>query len=263
MVHQLGSLVSRADHERDRIMQLTVLGSGTAFPVVNRSPAGYFLQMGDEKLVLDMGPGTLWRLLAIGINHLDIEKVLISHLHSDHVLDLITLLQASSPERKKPLELIGCVGLEDFLAKQISIFDVAPEDFVVNITEVGVKRSVYSFGVLETELTGHTPNSLAFRIESGGKAFVYSGDAIETSQLSRLAREADVFVCECSYPRGWETRVHVTADGAGRMAAAANVRHLVLTHLYPPALAADIRQQAGEIFAGDITVAKDGMVCEV
>ncbi|MDA4629685.1 hypothetical protein NZA98_00900, partial [Escherichia coli] len=54
--------------------------------------------------------------------------------------------------------------------------------------------------VIETALTGHTDNSLAFRLEANGRVFVYSGDAIESAALAGLARKADLFACECSFP---------------------------------------------------------------
>jgi ribonuclease Z len=242
-------------------MQLTVLGAGTGVPVIARSPAGYLLETGQEKLVFDMGPGTLWRLLAAGVSHEDINHIFVSHLHSDHVLDLITFLQASGGKRANPLDLIGCLQLKDFMDKQIAIFDVAPEGFALRITELAADRREYSFGVIETILTGHTSNSIGFRLESEHKTFVYSGDAVESEALCHLARDADIFVCECSFPRGWKTADHITADGAGRMAQLGHARRLILTHLYPPALAANVAKQASEFFEGEIIVAKDGTVC--
>ncbi len=244
-------------------MDLTVLGAGTALPVPGRSPAGYLLRVGGEPLLFDLGPGTLARLAAAGVSYREIRRVFVSHLHSDHVLDLVTLLQASNATprwtRREPLELFGCRGLEAFVARMMETFDgAAPEGFEVRVTELGAQRREFPGWTLETALTAHTPASLAFRVEAEGQAVVYSGDAVETPALTRLARDASVFVCECSFPRGWPTADHVTADGAGRMARAAGVRCLVLSHLYPPAQEADVAGQAGAEYAGEIVVAVDG-----
>ena len=244
-------------------MQLTVLGAGTALPVPGRSPAGYLLRVAEEALLFDLGPGTLARLAGAGVSYRDLRRVFVSHLHSDHVLDLITLLQASNATpgwtREQPLELFGCHGLKAFVDRVLELFDgTVPEGFAVSVKELGAERLAFDGWSLETTLTGHTPGSLAFRIESDGKSFVYSGDAVESHALTHLARDASVFVCECSFPRGWKTRDHVTADGAGRMAQAAGARCLVLSHLYPPALEVDVAAQARAIHEGEIVVAVDG-----
>jgi ribonuclease BN (tRNA processing enzyme) len=244
-------------------VHLTVLGAGTALPVPGRSPAGYLLRVGDEPLLFDLGPGTLARLAAAGVSYRELRRVFVSHLHSDHVLDLVTLLQASNATpgwtRREPLEIIGCRGLKGFVARMMDTFDgAAPEGFAVQVTELGAERREFAGWTLETTLTAHTPGSLAFRVEAEGQAVVYSGDAIETPELTRLARDASVFICECSFPRGWPTRDHVTADGAGRMAQGAGACRLVLSHLYPPAQEADVAGQARVEYEGEILVAVDG-----
>ena len=244
-------------------MKLTVLGAGTALPVRGHSPSGYLLEIGDERLLFDLGPGTLARLAEVGVSYKELTRVFVSHLHSDHVLDLVTLLQASNATpgwtRERPLELIGCQGLAVFVERITALFDgTAPEGFPIRVTELGAERRMFDGWALETALTEHTSNSIAFRIEADGKSIVYSGDAVECPALTHLARDAGVFVCECSFPRGWKTRDHVTADGAGRMACAAGAHRLVLTHFYPPALIADVGAQANEFYDGQVVVAVDG-----
>ncbi len=244
-------------------MLLSVLGAGTALPMPGRSPAGYLLRFGNEVLLFDLGPGTLARLAAAGVSYRDLKRVFVSHLHSDHVLDLVTLLQASNATpgwtREQPLEIIGCQGLRAFVDRIFELFDgAAPEGFPVTVTELAAGRVQFDGWTLQTALTNHTPNSIAFRIEAEGQSVVYSGDAVECPALTDLARDADLFICECSFPRGWKTCDHVTADGAGRMAQAAKARRLVLSHLYPPAIEADVAAQARDAYDGDVIAAVDG-----
>jgi ribonuclease BN (tRNA processing enzyme) len=258
-------------HERRPDMHLTVLGAGTAVPSPRRSPAGYLLQVAGEPLLFDAGPGTLARLAVAGVSHQELRRVFISHLHSDHVLDLVTLLQASNATpgwtRAEPLELLGCRGLAELVRQVTAAFDgTVPEGFPLQITELGEERREFAGGggwMVETALTGHTPGSLAFRVEAAGRTMVYSGDAVESEGLARLARGADTFVCECSFPRGWRTADHVTADGAGRMAQAAGARRLILSHLYPPAQEADVAGQARAEYEGEVVVAVDGTTVAV
>jgi ribonuclease BN (tRNA processing enzyme) len=244
-------------------MQLSVLGAGTAVPMPGRSPAGYLLRFGNEVLLFDLGPGTLARLGSAGVSYRDLRRVFVSHLHPDHVLDLVTLLQASNStpgwRREQPLEIIGCRGLQAFVGRIFELFDgAAPEGFPVAVRELATDRIQFDGWVLQTALTKHTPNSIAFRIEAEGQSLVYSGDAVECPALADLALDTDLFVCECSFPRGWKTCEHMTADGAGRMAQAAKARRLVLSHLYPPAIAVDVAAQARDVYDGKVTTAVDG-----
>jgi ribonuclease Z len=246
-------------------VELTVLGAGTAVPSPGRSPAGYLVRAGGSPLLFDLGPGTLARLAMAGVSHRELGRVFISHLHSDHVLDLVTLLQASNAtpgwKREAPLELYGCQGLAHLVSQLIAAFDgTTPETFALRVVELGTERRDLGGFTVETALTAHTETSLAFRVEAEGQTIVYSGDAIETPALMRLARGADAFVCECSFPRGWRTQDHVTADGAGRMAQAAAAQRLVLSHLYPPAQEADVAGQAQAEYEGEVLVAVDGTV---
>lgn len=249
-------------------MHLTVLGAGTCVPAAQHSAAGYLVRVGGTPLLLDAGPGTIARLASAGVSYRDLEHVFITHLHSDHTLDLVTLLQAlvATPgwEREKRLTITGCPGFTPFLERLMQVYDgIAPGGYGLVVGEMEQERRSFSFGTVETALTGHTDNSIAYRIEAQGKVLVYSGDAIETDNLVHLAREADVFVCECSLPNGWSPGNHLLAGAVGRIAQQARVKQLVLTHLYPPALEADIVAQVQAEFDGMVIRANDGLEIEI
>lgn len=244
-------------------MHVTVLGAGTVLPSTSRSPSGYLVDFAEERLLFDVGAGTLARLHSAGFSYRDLDKVFISHLHSDHVLDLIALLQAFNATpgwtRTKPLTVLGCQGLNDFVAGIMNLFDgTVPENYELNVIELTVGRHEFPGFVIETALTGHTGNSLAFRLEANDRAFVYSGDAIESSALAELARKADLFACECSFPTGFVTTDHLTADGVGRLASSAAVKRVLLTHLYPNTGEDEVARQVCSVFDGEVIVARDG-----
>ena len=244
-------------------MELTILGAGTAVPTPRRSPAGVLVRVGETPLLFDMGPGTLARLAEAGVSYRDLEYVYLTHLHSDHTLDLVTFLQVneSTPgwTRTSTVHLTGCRGTQIFYEQLMSAYGgCAPKSYALDIRELGAERIEFAAWSIETALTGHTGNSLAYRIEADGKAVVYTGDTVESDDLKRLAHSADVLVCECAFPRGWATLDHMTADAVGRVARAANVRRVALTHLYPPAQAVDIAAQVRAEYAGEIIVAVDG-----
>ena len=69
-------------------MKLTILGSGTATPLLDRSCAGYIIEADGRKLLFDSGAGTIRRLLELGYDIFDIEDIFYTHLHNDHINEL-------------------------------------------------------------------------------------------------------------------------------------------------------------------------------
>lgn len=249
-------------------MKLTVLGAGTCIPYPGYSPAGYLVTIGGIPVLLDAGPGTIARLADQGVSYRDLEFVLVSHLHSDHVLDLLTLLQASNAtpgwQRVKPLALYGCQGLESFLERLFSLFDgVAPESFRLQVHELASSHVDFGAWSLHTALTGHTGESLAYRLEEGSHALVYSGDVARPESLVGLAQGADLLLIECSLPDGWQTPDHLVPAQVGELAQAASVRSVVLTHRYPPALQADVVSQVKSVYSGPVFAAIDGWTATI
>jgi ribonuclease BN (tRNA processing enzyme) len=94
----------------------------------------------------------------------------------------------------------------------------------------------------------------------GGAVLVYSGDSGEAPALAELARGADLFACECSFPDEHEVEHHLTPSGAGRLAAAAACRRLLLTHFYPETDPVEAGARAARVFGGRIELARDGSV---
>lgn len=76
-------------------MRLTILGSGTCVPYARRGSSGYAVELPDAKIVLDCGSGTTKRLAEAGINYLDVDYLLLSHLHPDHTGGLAAFLFAT------------------------------------------------------------------------------------------------------------------------------------------------------------------------
>jgi ribonuclease BN (tRNA processing enzyme) len=248
-------------------MKLMVLGAGTTLPAPSRSPSCHLLRIGDQAVVFDMGAGSLARLSAAGMDYRDIDTVFISHFHPDHVLDVVMLLQAANAtpgwSRTQPLSIIGCRGLEEFLTQLLLIFRGAqPQSYRLEVVELDVGRHTVAGLDVEVVLTGHTSNSLAFRVEAAGKVFVYSGDAADVAELAHLANGADIFLCECSFPRGYHTDDHLTSETAARIANVASAKHLVLTHTYPDTQSEQTLAEARAVFSGRLTVAVDGTVIE-
>ena len=245
-------------------MDIYLLGTGTSVPVKNHSPAGLLVHAVGQNLLLDIGPGTLARLELSSTTYDQLDALLLTHLHPDHSLDLATLLQvfnyAPGTERERPFAITACQGSQDFLQRLFSLYpELEPEKYQLQVRQV--YRDEFFIGNLKIQSapTGHTPHSVAYRLEDDVHSMVYSGDASRYGELAGLAQAADILVCECSFPEGWETQDHLTAEDVGILAAQAEVKSLVLTHLYPQALAADVLAQVRKHYHGEMQVAVDGL----
>ncbi len=250
-------------------MTLTVLGSGTCIPLPGRGAPGYLVMIAGTPILVDAGPGTLARLTAAGVSYRDLALVLVSHIHPDHTLDLATFFQANNAtpgfHRTLPLSIVGCRELSSFLSRLFELYDgIKPEGYALDIQEMEAEVASYPPGwKLTTGLSGHTSWSLCFRFEYRGRILAYSGDASVNGDLVRIARGADLLLCECSLPDGWRVQDHLSAGDVGAIAHEAGVGQVVLTHLYPPSQDADVVAQVRRSYDGKITLASDGWTCVV
>ncbi len=253
-------------------MKVTILGSGTGWPRLERGAPGYLVQVAGQNILLDMGPGTVYRLLKCGISLPDIDGIVLSHFHPDHVTDLIPFFFAShyalGYKREKPFWLLSGEGFKDFysgLKKAFGHWVEPPEGFLEQI-EVSVQYpSALLLPPLEirTSPVLHNPESIAVRLQYQGKSVVYSGDTDFCPSIIDLAREADLLILECAAPEGSKIPGHLTPSLAGQIAGQAQVKRLILTHFYPPCDQADLLTPAKAFFSGEIVLAQDFMTLEV
>lgn len=245
-------------------MEVFFLGTGTSIPTPEHTPAGLIARASDQILLFDIGPGTLSRLYLAEIRYDQINELLLTHLHPDHTLDLATLLlafnYAPGAERTVPFQVTGGRDLGDFFQRLVALYpEVAPVSFELLFRQV--YRDDFSIGPLHvsTAPTGHTPDSIGYRLDDGHCSVVYSGDATMRGELATLASGADLLVTECSFPSGWDTEDHFNADTVGALARQAGVKSLAITHRYPPALAVDLAEQIRRQYTGHVLLAHDGL----
>ena len=245
-------------------MELIILGSGTGIPSLRRGSPGSLLRLGNERVLIDGGSGTLPRLLRAGTRVTQLTRVLYTHFHPDHTGDLIPLLFAlrnSDYRRDGPLPLAGPRGLqalvEELQAAYRELVRWGPED--ATITELDEGERPFAGARLAARRVEHTPASLAYRVESEGRVLVLSGDSGPCEAIVALAKDADCLVLECSYPDGLGVAGHLTPSECGEIAARAGARRLVLTHFYPACDAVDLLTPCQKQFGGEVGVAEDGM----
>ena len=244
-------------------MELIILGSGTGVPRLERAYPGHVLRVGGRTLLLDSGPGTVRRALKVGVDYRDVDGIFYTHLHTDHAIDLVPFLFATKHtpgfERQQPLLLVGPPGFSDFYRAYTDLFGtgITEVEYDIDIREVRDESWVWQGVRLRTRPTKHTANSNGYRFEWQGKVLVYTGDTAACEEVVDLARDADLLLTECSFPDDHEVFGHLTPTAAGRMAAAARVKKLVLVHLYPPTDELDVVALCRKEFDGEVVVGRD------
>lgn len=246
-------------------MHLTFLGTGTGLPVAARAPSGLLLTIGGVPLLFDSGSGTIGRLLGAGVEPTQLDCLYYTHLHSDHTADLIPLLQAMDLSRRtRDLHLTAPAAFWPFLDGLLALNPwAAPSRYrLCRHTAETAPFSGPTWAVSAAP-THHMPGSHGYRVEAEGKVVAISGDAAECAELVALAHGADLFIAECSFPDELAKPDHLTPSQAGRIAAQAGAKHLVLTHFYPSCREPVVRAQVAPFFTGPLTLASDGLTMHV
>lgn len=216
-------------------MKLTFLGSGGSSVSAKRACPSIVV---DERIVFDLGPGSLRNLRISGLNPDSLSTVFISHCHADHISDLIPFLWAIQIDgRKNPLQVYGPPGFKGIFEKLLEC-TCTPKGFFkfpLTVSELDLGQRAEN---VQTCGTVHSIPTLAFRIESHGKAFCYSADTIYCSSVIELARNADLLVHEATFLEDQLSIAHLTKHSTARMAGQAgreaHAKRLVLFHIPPP-----------------------------
>lgn len=246
-------------------MRLTIVGCGDAFGSGGRFNTCFFIETAKATLLVDCGASSLVALKARGLDHGQVDGILLSHLHGDHFGGLPFLLLDAQflSRRERPLIIAGPPGTRARL-------DAANE---VLFPGTGANAWRFAWQVVEialdtpTDVLGHTVTttevvhysgapSTALRLSDGQTLFAYSGDTEWTEALVAVADGADLFIVECY---GYSGRIsgHLTWDILKRRLGDLRARRIMLTHMNPSMLAC-----VGEARAAGVAVAEDGAVVE-
>lgn len=253
-------------------MEVTILGSGTATPNLDRNASGMAVRSKNCLLLVDIGPGSMRRMCEAGIDARDVDVILLTHFHPDHVSDLVAFLFASNysfgPVREQFFHLVGPAGLEQYYGGLVGVYGdwIVPKGNRLIRKELSA-RGKDSFTVRGVTIRSvpsvHTSASLSYRVEADGRSLTVSGDTDVSDELVEIAGGSDLLIAECSLPDERKVPGHLIPSEAGQTAASAQVGKLVLTHFYPPCDDVDIVSQAAARFSGPIVKARDLMVIEV
>lgn len=249
-------------------VRLAVLGSSAGAPTRTNPASGYLLEHEGATMWLDAGTGTFMPLASL-TDPGQLDGVVISHVHVDHASDLFGLYGylAYGPSGTVPIPVYVTEGATELFAAFARASGEHVFHHVLDFREVGSGETV-SIGpyTLTFGSTVHAvPNNMV-RIEAGGRALVYSGDAGPGGDLQTLADGADLLLCEATLQGVRDEQsyaYHLTASEAGELASWAGVGHLVLTHIAHLLDPEESIAQAAGRFAGRISYAAPATIFEV
>lgn len=250
-------------------MELIILGSGTCVPSLKRSSPALIIKAGGKVLLFDSGSGTIRRMLEAGITYHDIDYIFYTHIHPDHVSDLVPFIFTSKyaeQPRIKKLDIIGGKGFKKFYNKLSKVYGkwLEPELYKINLSEISNKRIDFGNFKVTAKPLAHIKESAGYRIETEiGKSIVISGDTDYCKDIIKLGKDADILVLECSLPDEKRVKGHLTPSLCGRIAAESNCKKLVLSHFYPSCEDVDIISVCRKYYKGEIVIAEDLMRIEV
>ncbi|NWF92378.1 MAG: MBL fold metallo-hydrolase [Syntrophaceae bacterium] len=245
--------------------ELIILGSGTGIPYLRRASPALLLISQSSVMLIDSGSGTLRRMLEVGMTYQDIDLILYTHIHPDHVSELVPILFASKYAelpRKKGLTILAGPGFNSYFAQLREIHGrwIEPQSYDLTVHETSKAPFLFRDMKIFSKPMVHMPESVGFRIEfEDGRSVVVSGDTDYCQTIVDLASETDLLVLECSFPDGKKVEGHLTPSLAGRIGLESRCKRLILTHLYPVCDQFQIAKPCKEIFGGEVILAEDLM----
>jgi ribonuclease BN (tRNA processing enzyme) len=264
-------------------MRLTVLGKSPSWQDAGGACSGYLIQEEGTSVVVDCGNGVFGKLRQ-HIDYVDVDAVVLSHLHADHFLDLVPYAYALTyAPRQQPVpvdrwpgtdcpacpvlhappgakdlfrRVVGAWGNDDLIENAFELREYDPADEL----EIGPIR-------ISFQPVPHFTETFAMSISSsnGSGRIVYGADSRPTEALEEFARDADLMLVEATLPRPERTgmRGHLTAGEAGGHARDAGAKRLLLVHISDELDADAAREQAAEVFDGPVEVAVEGATFDV
>lgn len=279
-------------------MRLTLLGTGCPIVHTGRHGPAQVVSHGRRHVLIDCGAGVTHRLVEAGLSGRDIDALVLTHLHSDHLVDFFQLVVSSWHQgRDRPQRVIGPPGTRAFVDGTMAVWERELEQRIAH--EQRPSTAALDIEVEEIE-PGDAPEPIldldgltlsAFRVDhrpvrhafgfvcqAPGERLVISGDTRRCDALVNAARGADLLLHEVFIHRdmpvieGGRTeagranlaRYHTLSSEVGEIATEADVGALMLTHIAPPAADRDalLAEVAGD-FTGPVIVGKDLMSYDI
>jgi ribonuclease BN (tRNA processing enzyme) len=255
-------------------MRLTIVGCSGSFAGPTSPASSYLVQAEHEgrtwNLVLDLGNGALGALQR-HIDPLAIDAVVLTHLHSDHCLDLCGLyvVQKYSPVvvARRRILVYGPRRTGERMARA---YDMTPPDgmhhefdFRELVDREGVRIGPFT---VTPHLVNHPAEAYGIRVEADGEVLAYTGDTDTCDGLKPLFHNATLVLADSAFIDGRDHArgIHLSGSRAAQAAVnAGGVQRLMLTHIPPWNDPAVCRAQAAAVWPGDVELAEPDAVLDL
>lgn len=239
-------------------MKLTIIGFWGGYPAANGATSAYLLEKDNFSLLLDAGSGSLSRLQNVK-QLTDLDAVVLSHYHHDHVADIgvlqYALLVQSYVTGQK--DILPIYGHDEDKAG----FQALTHDFTEGIAydpEGELQVGPFSITFLKTN---HPVPCYGMRITDGENIIVYTADSSYQDEWIAFSDEADLLLTDCNFyaDQDGSNAGHMNSHDAARIASKANVKQLILSHLPQYGNPTELMQEAATIYDGPIELAEEGL----
>jgi len=246
--------------------RIVLLGTGCPSPSHIRYGPSTLISTEKQKILIDAGSGVTQRLSEFGLAPSEIDVILITHLHSDHIVDLYQLyISGWHTGRTKPFKIVGPKGIKKFFDKTVEAYsdelnlrvdwEKRPnhEGLDIEITEIEKEFVYESMGIKITD-----------------KKITYSGDTRYSINLEEASKDADYLIHEVFVSLNFDDKrmtqdtlvnvkeYHSTPEDVGTLAQAANVKKLILNHFVPPVFDEEsLKAEISQYYDGEIIVGND------
>ena len=272
--------------------KLTLLGTGCPSPSHLRYGPSSLVSYEGTNYLIDAGSGVTQRLSEAGIKPGEIDYFFITHLHSDHIVDLYQLfISGWHTGRETKFKVYGPKGLKSHFDK---IFEAYKEELdlrkewekrpnveglAYEITEINNELKIeLDNATIESVKVDHHPVDPAFgyKFILGPKNIIFSGDTRYCKVLEKSSKDADILVHEVFVGLDYEpvrmsldtieniSDYHTTPEEIGILASNASGKKLILNHFVPPVFDEDVLvERISKHFDGEIVVGKDLMQFDI
>jgi ribonuclease BN (tRNA processing enzyme) len=261
-------------------LRITILGKSPAWQDAGGACSGYLIEDDDTSLLLDCGNGVFSKLRKFR-DYVELDAVVISHMHADHFLDLVPYAYALTyAPRQQPVpvdrwpgtdnparphlhvptggrdvlrRVVGAWGNEDLVEKAFDLHEYETTDML----EIGSLRVRFH----EVPHFVET-NAVDVTTTNGDGRFTFGADSRPCDELPEFAQGTDLLMLEATLPRPERAgpRGHLTPSEAGDHGRRAKARRLVITHISDELDEQWARDEASKAFGSPVEVAREGAV---
>ena len=257
-------------------MKITIIGKSPSWQDAGGACSGYLVEDGQTSVLIDCGSGVFSKLRE-RIDHRSLDAIVISHLHADHILDLIPfaygLKFGPAGDGDGPALFLPPGGIAA-LRQICSVWggEMLVEDAFSATVEYDPTAGLSIDGIdFEFKLVPHFIDAWAVGVVgASGRRFVYGSDCGPSAALVQFATGADLLMLEATFPEGdpgigreEDSPGHLCGGQAGELAASAGAARLILTHMSADFDLDGSRMAAQGSFGGPVDVAQEGTSWEI